>query len=70
MPFEKNENLDKIIADFNESDPRDRIRFFLNLLQYTIPKYQSLRLEKESEKIKPLRIIVETKEQKNRLKNF
>ena len=36
----------------------------------TIPKYQSLRLEKESEKIKPLQIIVETKEQKKQIEEF
>jgi len=37
-----NENIDKVRADFNKLQPKDRVRLYIDLLQYSIPKYQSI----------------------------
>ena len=37
-----NDNIDKVKKDFEKLEPKDRIRLFVDLLQYAIPKYQSI----------------------------
>lgn len=35
------ENFEKVLKDYNELSPKDRCKFFCDLLQYSVPKLQS-----------------------------
>lgn len=37
-----NDNIDKVKTDFLKLQPRDRVKLFIDLLQYSIPKFQSI----------------------------
>jgi hypothetical protein len=43
-----NDNIDKVKQDFEQLEPKDRIRLFVDLLQYAIPKYQSIQATVEN----------------------
>lgn len=40
-----NENLDTIANDIKELEPNERVKFFLALLNYTLPKQQSVKAD-------------------------
>ncbi len=40
-----NDNLDTIESDIKELEPSERVRFFLALLNYTLPKQQSVKAD-------------------------
>jgi hypothetical protein len=40
--------IDKVKQDFEQLEPKDRIRLFVDLLQYAIPKYQSIQATVEN----------------------
>ena len=44
-----NNNIDKVKKDFDKLDPKDRVKLFIDLLQYSIPKFQSIHAEVETE---------------------
>lgn len=35
-------NFERVQQDFEQLKPRERVRFFVDLLQYAVPKYQSV----------------------------
>lgn len=39
------ENYQKVTDDFQKLDPKDRVKVFVDLLQYAIPKYQSVEMD-------------------------
>ena len=45
-----NDNLDTIANDIKELEPNDRVKFFLALLNYTLPKQQSVKAELHDER--------------------
>lgn len=46
-----NMQFDKIKEDFIGLEPKERIRFYTDLLQYGLPKLQAVQLETEFEKL-------------------
>ena len=42
-----NDNFEQVKQDFAKLEPKDRIRNYIDLLQYTLPKYQSINLDIE-----------------------
>ena len=40
-----NDNLDTIANDIKELEPNERVKFFLALLNYTLPKQQSVKAD-------------------------
>jgi len=40
-----NDNIDKVVNDFNQLEPKDKIKFYIDFLQFVIPKYQSMKLD-------------------------
>jgi hypothetical protein len=36
------EKFDQVVQDFADLDPKDRIRFYCDMLQYSVPKLQSV----------------------------
>lgn len=49
-------NLSSIQATFNELEPKDKIRFMIDLLPFVLPKLQSTQLQVEDNE--PLPIVV------------
>lgn len=45
-----NDNLDTIANDIAELEPNERVKFFLALLNYTLPKQQSVKAEINDER--------------------
>jgi hypothetical protein len=45
------ENFEVIIDDFDNLTPKDRIRLYCDLLQYGLPKLQSVHLEAEFDRL-------------------
>ena len=37
-----NDNIEKVQKDFSKLQPRDRVRLFIDLLQYAIPKCRTI----------------------------
>jgi hypothetical protein len=44
-------NFERLESDFNSLPPRDRIKFYCDLLQYGLPKLQTVQLENDFEKL-------------------
>jgi hypothetical protein len=45
------DNFDRLQDDFEILTPRDRIKFYCDLLQYGLPKLQTVQLESSFEKL-------------------
>jgi hypothetical protein len=45
------ENFEKIVEDFSSLKPRDRVKLYCDLLQYGLPKLQSVSLGFDFEKL-------------------
>ena len=45
-----NDNLDTIESDIKELEPNDRVKFFLALLNYSLPKQQSVKADINDER--------------------
>jgi len=45
------ENFPKVIEDFNSLKPRDRVKLYCDLLQYGLPKLQSVSLGFDLERL-------------------
>lgn len=65
-----NDNLDTIANDIKELDPNDRVKFFLALLNYTLPKQQSVKAEinDEREQIVIANLSAESRETLEKIK--
>ncbi|MCF6185706.1 MAG: hypothetical protein L3J56_13995 [Bacteroidales bacterium] len=61
-----NENFELIQKEFDKLEPKDKVRFFIDLIQYSIPKYQSIQMIQEKEEHEILKIEI-TQEDKNNL---
>jgi hypothetical protein len=44
-------NFERLEHDFESLPPRDRIKFYCDLLQYGLPKLQSVQLESDFERL-------------------
>ena len=58
-------NFDIIIDDINKMDPKDRIRSYIELLNYTLPKLKAVETttpEETPEQFKPIIITVNHEE--------
>lgn len=65
-----NDNLDTITNDIKELDPNERVKFFLALLNYTLPKQQSVKAEinDEREQIVIANLSAESRETLEKIK--
>ena len=45
------DNFEKVVNDFHILSPRDKIKFYCDLLQYSLPKLQSVQLETEFDRL-------------------
>ncbi len=45
------QNFERIVKDFARLKPRDRVKFYCDLLQYSVPKLQAMQLETEFDKL-------------------
>ncbi len=65
-----NDNLDTIANDIKELDPNERVKFFLALLNYTLPKQQSVKAEinDEREQIVIANLSAESRETLEKIK--
>ena len=65
-----NDNLDTFANDIKELDPNDRVKFFLALLNYTLPKQQSVKAEinDEREQIVIANLSAESRETLEKIK--
>lgn len=43
-------NFDLVVKDFKKLTPKDRVRFYCDLLQYGVPKLQAVQLETAKDK--------------------
>lgn len=57
-----NENIEQVIEDMNALEPKDRVRFYLDLLQYGLPKLQSTHLDLTDNTPHPPVFIVNSQE--------
>lgn len=46
-----NENFETIVSDFQQLDPKHRTKLYCELLQYGLPKLQSLSIENTIERL-------------------
>ncbi len=44
-------NFEKVVTDFNELTPKDRVKLYCDLLQYGLPKLQAVQIETEFERL-------------------
>lgn len=44
-------NFQKIIDDFEDLNPKDRVKLYCDLLQYGLPKLQAVQIESEIERL-------------------
>lgn len=44
-------NFKKVVTDFNELTPKDRVKLYCDLLQYGLPKLQAVQIETEFERL-------------------
>ena len=44
-------NFDNIVEAFNELQPREKVKFYIDLLQYGVPKLQSTDLKTDFDKL-------------------
>ena len=65
-----NDNLDTIANDIEELEPNERVKFFLALLNYTLPKQQSVKAEinDEREQIVIANLSAESRETLEKIK--
>ena len=65
-----NDNLDTIANDIKELEPNERVKFFLALLNYTLPKQQSVKAEinDEREQIVIANLSAESRETLEKIK--
>ena len=65
-----NDNLDTIANDIKKLDPNERVKFFLALLNYTLPKQQSVKAEinDEREQIVIANLSAESRETLEKIK--
>lgn len=65
-----NDNLDTITNDIKELDPNERVKFFLALFNYTMPKQQSVKAEinDEREQIVIANLSAESRETLEKIK--
>ena len=65
-----NDNLDTIANDIKELDPNERVKFFLALLNYTLPKQQSVKadINDEREQIVIANLSAESRETLEKIK--
>ena len=65
-----NDNLDTIANDIAELEPNERVKFFLALLNYTLPKQQSVKAEinDEREQIVIANLSAESRETLEKIK--
>lgn len=43
-----NENFEKIKSDIDSLEPKDRVKIYIDLLQYGLPKLQTVRMDFEN----------------------
>lgn len=65
-----NDNLNTIANDIKELEPNERVKFFLALLNYTLPKQQSVKAEinDEREQIVIANLSAESRETLEKIK--
>ncbi len=64
-----NDNFTKIVKDFNTLKPKDRVKLYCDLLQYGLPKLQSVTLENTEQQKFIIRVVrTETPKGINELK--
>ncbi len=39
-----NDNFEKVLNDFEKLEPKDKMKFYLDFMNYAIPKYQSINI--------------------------
>ena len=44
-------NFEKVVNDFEELTPKERIKFYCELLQYGVPRLQAVQLETDFERL-------------------
>lgn len=44
-----NDNFDEILKEFEQLDPRDKINYFIKLMEYSLPKLKSTEIENKTE---------------------
>jgi len=44
-------NFEKVVSDFKELKPKDRVKLYCDLLQYGLPRLQAVQLETEFERL-------------------
>lgn len=45
------DEFDEIKADFKKLEPKDRLKFFTDLIQYSVPKLQAMQLETDFDRL-------------------
>jgi predicted component of type VI protein secretion system len=45
------DNFSKVISDFEELTPKDRVKFYCDLLQYGLPRLQAVQVESEFDRL-------------------
>lgn len=45
------DNFDSIVNDFQELSPKDRVKFYCDLLNYNLPKVQSIQMETDFDRL-------------------
>jgi hypothetical protein len=54
------ENFEQVTTDLMELEPKERIKFYLDLLQYCVPKLQRTQIEFETATREPFSIKIFT----------
>lgn len=51
------QRFEQIVKDFEQLEPKDRIKVFTDLLQYSVPKLQAMQLETDFDKLTDRQIV-------------
>jgi len=43
------ENFDEVLTEFEKLDPKDKINYFIKLMEYSLPKLRSTEIETKTE---------------------
>ena len=64
------DNFEQLQADLAELEPRDRVKFYIDLLQYSLPKLQSTHATIEDNDAQPLNIVAQSQAQADHIKEM
>jgi len=64
------ENFDEILTEFKQLDPKDKVNYFIKLMEYSLPKLRSIEVEQPEQKNIGITVIVDSEDTKKELEKL